>query len=116
LLANSEFFVKSFLKHLQLEKNYSQHTIDSYKKDIVEFFMFMHEQSIENLDDVSIQDARLYLTRLFERKLARKSIARKLSSLRAFYKFLMREAHCRDNPFVHTASPKLEQRLPAFFL
>jgi len=109
------FLLSQFLEHLQLEKNYSQHTIDSYKKDIVEFFMFMHEQSIENLDDVSIQDARLYLTRLFERKLARKSIARKLSSLRAFYKFLMREAHCRDNPFVHTASPKLEQRLPAFF-
>jgi integrase/recombinase XerC len=75
----------------------------------------MSEQSISNLQEVQYSDARLYLTRLFEKKLARKTIARRISSLRSFYKFLLREELIQDNPFSLLSIPKIEKRLPEFF-
>lgn len=104
-----------FIEYLQLEKNFSQHTIESYKKDILDFFMFMDEQIIAKLSDVTIQDARIYLTKLFENHYARKSISRKISSVRTFYKYLLRESILDTNPFAQVSSPKLEKKLPDFF-
>lgn len=106
---------KLFLNYLQIERNYSPYTIKYYQQDIVDLFMFMSEQSIKNLTEVEYSDVRLYLTRLFEKKLARKSVARKISSLRSFYNFLLREKLVSDNPFSQASIPKLEKRLPEFF-
>jgi integrase/recombinase XerC len=107
--------LKLFIEYLQIEKNYSKYTIEHYHHDIGEFVMFMSEQSILALPDVQYSDARLYLTKLFEKKLARKTIARKISSLRSFYKFLLREELIQDNPFALVSIPKIEKRLPEFF-
>ncbi|MDQ0156005.1 tyrosine recombinase XerC [Robertmurraya andreesenii] len=106
---------KAFLQYLQIEKNYSPYTVEFYHKDILSFFMFMSEQSIDNLESVEYSDVRIYLTRLFEQDLARKSIARKISSLRSFYRYLLREGLVAHNPFTQTSIPKVEKRLPDFF-
>ena len=103
----------SFLLYLQLEKNYSDHTIEFYKKDLDEYFMFITEQRID-LHTVSYFDARLYLTKLYNKNLAKKSIARKTSSIRSFYKWLLREQYVKENPFAMVALPKKEQKLPHF--
>lgn len=105
----------SFLQYLQLEKNYSQHTVKFYEKDILDFCLFMSEQAIHSFKDVQYSDIRLYLTSLFEKKLARKSIARKISSLRSFYKYLVRERVVEHNPFAQASIPKQEKKLPNFF-
>jgi integrase/recombinase XerC len=115
ILENVNVSLKLFIEYLQIEKNYSQYTIEHYQHDISEFIMFMNEQSIPALEDVQYLDARLYLTKLFEKKLARKTIARRISSLRSFYKFLLREDMIRDNPFSLVSIPKIEKRLPEFF-
>ena len=107
--------LKLFLEYLQIEKNYSQYTIEHYQHDISDFLMFMSEQAIDSLNKVQYSDARLYLTVLYERKLARKTVARKISSLRSFYKFMVREKETDENPFALVNIPKAEKRLPEFF-
>ncbi|WP_050614767.1 tyrosine recombinase XerC [Bacillus testis] len=104
----------SFLQYLQLEKNYSDYTIDYYRQDINEFLLFISEQAINGLHMVSYFDARLYLTKLYSKNLAKKSIARKTSCLRSFYKWMMREEMVDENPFTMVALPKKEQKLPQF--
>lgn len=114
-LENMAFFLKLFVEYLQLEKNSSKYTIEHYQNDILAFFMFISEQAIEDLASVQYLDARLYLTKLFEKKLSRKSIAKKISCLRSFYKFLLREKIVEENPFALVSIPKAEKRLPQFF-
>ncbi|WNS77164.1 tyrosine recombinase XerC [Bacillus sp. DTU_2020_1000418_1_SI_GHA_SEK_038] len=107
--------LKMFIEYLQIEKNYSQYTIEYYQQDINEFFMFINEQAINNLQDVKYSDVRIYLTMLFERRFARKSVARKISCLRSFFKFLVREKVVTENPFALASIPRLEKKLPEFF-
>lgn len=107
--------VQAFITYLQIEKNYSPYTIEFYTQDINQFFHFMKDQVIDKLEDVSQSDVRIYLTELFSQQLARKTIARKISSLRSFYRFLLREKVVENNPFSAVSIPKLEKRLPDFF-
>jgi integrase/recombinase XerC len=106
--------MKSFTEYLQIERNYSANTIVYYNQDIDEFVQFMNSQSIDNVTHVTYTDVRIYLTELYKHKLARKSVARKISSLRSFYKFLMREHIVKDNPFTLVSLPKKEHRVPQF--
>jgi integrase/recombinase XerC len=114
-LKNRDTLFAEFIEYLQLEKNSSQHTIDGYKKDILDFFLFMDEQILQSLSAVTYQDARIYLTKLYENRYAKKSISRKVSSLRSFYKYLVRESYLDTNPFAQVSLPKLEKKLPDFF-
>ncbi|MCC3645684.1 tyrosine recombinase XerC [Cytobacillus oceanisediminis] len=112
---NVKVSLKLFIEYLQIEKNYSQYTIEHYQHDISDFFMFMSEQAISDLTKVEYQDVRIYLTNLFERKMSRKSVARKISSLRSFLKFLLREEIVAENPFALVSIPKAQKKLPEFF-
>jgi integrase/recombinase XerC len=112
---NVNVSLKLFIEYLQIEKNYSQYTIEHYQHDIKEFLMFMSEQAIPNLKTVEYPDVRVFLTMLFEKKLARKSVARKISSLRSFFRFLLREEFVAENPFALVSIPKAEKKLPEFF-
>ncbi|MDX8365054.1 tyrosine recombinase XerC [Cytobacillus sp. IB215665] len=103
-----------FIEYLQIEKNYSEYTIMHYKNDILHFLQFMNQQAIDKLLDVSYADVRIYLTELHSKKYARKSIARKVSCLRSFFAFLLREELVNENPFSIVALPKQEQRIPQF--
>ena len=111
---NNETSIEFYIKYLQIEKNYSKYTIAYYKQDIEEFFLFMNEQVIPSLREVTYPDARLYVTNLNKRNLSKRSISRKISCLRSFYKFLMRENAVEENPFALLSLPKKEQRLPRF--
>ncbi|WP_097677981.1 tyrosine recombinase XerC [Bacillus massilinigeriensis] len=108
-------FLTLFIEYLQIEKNYSQYTVEHYHHDISDFFLFMSEQAIPGIADVRFQDVRIYLTKLYENRLSRKSVARKVSCLRTFYKFLLRENLAQENPFSLISIPKSEKRLPGFF-
>ncbi|MBA4536213.1 tyrosine recombinase XerC [Bacillus aquiflavi] len=114
-MGNVNVSLKLFIQYLQIEKNCSQYTVEYYHRDISEFFMFMVEQTIKDLNDVTDFDVRLFLTKLYEKKLAKKSIARKISSLRSFFTFLLREKVVTENPLALISLPKSESRLPRFF-
>ncbi|RUQ30623.1 tyrosine recombinase XerC [Peribacillus cavernae] len=104
----------SFIEYLQIEKNCSRYTIEHYTQDINEFLLFMSEQGIKNLQVVEYFDARLFLTKLYEKNLSKRSVARKTSCLRSFYKFMMREEIVAENPFALVSLPKKDQMLPRF--
>ncbi|MBN8199580.1 tyrosine recombinase XerC [Bacillus sp. NTK034] len=112
---NVNVSLKLFIEYLQIEKNYSQYTIEHYQHDISEFFMFMSEQAIADITKVEYQDVRIYLTDLYDKKMSRKSVARKISSLRSYFKFLLREEKVAENPFALVSIPKAQKKLPEFF-
>ncbi|WP_419883822.1 tyrosine recombinase XerC [Peribacillus sp. B-H-3] len=113
-MAEIDQCVKMFIEYLQIEKNSSHYTIENYTRDIGEYTLFMNEQGIKSLLSVQYSDARLYLTMMYEKGLSKKTVARKTSCLRSFYKFLMREGIAGENPFALVSLPKKEQRLPRF--
>lgn len=107
--------LEKFITYLMIEKNASEYTVSFYKYDIENFLTFLQTEHIAKLTDVTFQDVRLYLTKLYEKKLSRKTVSRILSSLRSFYKFLEREQLVAANPFVRIPLPKKEQLIPDFF-
>ena len=106
--------VDRFIQHLKVEKNYSEHTIINYQMDVEEFCGFLNKEGIVSFSDVNFSVARLFLTELYERGLARNTVARMISSLRSFYRFLSMERNILNNPFQLVDLPKKDYRLPNF--
>jgi tyrosine recombinase XerC len=100
--------VSLFLNHLRAERNYSLHTISNYQRDLVFLVAFLKGRTADRLA------AREYLLALEKKKFARRSIARKLSAARSFFRFLTREKLARQNPFVNLLTPRLPRKLPNF--
>lgn len=105
----------AFMEYVRLERNYSNHTIQEYEKDIKQFLSFLDIEGVSELSEVEYIHARLYVTKLYEEKLARTSISRKISSIRSYYKFLHKEYNIPDDAFQSLFHPKKEKRLPHFF-
>jgi integrase/recombinase XerC len=107
--------VKSqFKTYLLVEKNYSDHTIKSYEKDILDFETFIKKEGLaEDLLDVRRERlGRHYLAFLDTKNYAKKSIARKISSLRTFYEYLIKEKRIDTNIFLTLETPKIPKKLP----
>ncbi|MBF0478623.1 MAG: tyrosine recombinase XerC [Candidatus Omnitrophica bacterium] len=104
-------FVDKFISYLQVEKNYSPHTVLNYRIDLVEFFGFIGEVAVDNVDYLLL---RKYLAHLRTLNFKSRSLSRKLSSLRSFFRFLEREGLVKSNPASLLMSPKKEKLLPKF--
>lgn len=104
-----------FVEYLQIEKNCSAHTVRNYSKDIEQFMGYMKQQAVVSFAAVSYADVRLFLSGLHELGYARRTISRKVSSLRSLYRFLEREQAVVANPFTTASLPKSNLRLPQFF-
>src|SRR5574344_1455105 len=102
-----------FLIYLNNEKNYSDYTIKNYKIDILEFNDYLNKEMINYLD-IDYEFIKGYLMHLYDRKLSRNSVARKLSSLRSFYKYLFNNNMVKSNPFKYVSTPKKERKLPKY--
>lgn len=108
--------IERFLQYLQYEKNYSSHTVLSYKNDLLQFAFFL--ESVEDKSDVSIANSdsiRQWIIELMGNGLSARSVNRKLSSLKSFYKFLIHERVIKQNPARNIISPKTNKPLPLFF-
>ena len=95
-----------------VEKNASPHTIDRYGREIAECLGFLQEQGVKDLAQVDRLVLRRYLSWLNSRGYVKASIARRLSQLRSFGRFLVREDIVPSNPFRTVSSPKVPKRLP----
>jgi integrase/recombinase XerC len=115
MLKQFEDTLKPFIRYVQLERNFSVHTVREYETDLVEFFAFLEAEGVFSLEEVEYIHARLYVTKLYDEKKARTSISRKISSIRSFFKFVNREFNIDDAPFRSLYHPKKEERLPNFF-
>ncbi|MYL45952.1 tyrosine recombinase XerC [Virgibacillus halodenitrificans] len=105
---------KAFTTYLQIEKNASPYTVKYYLSDLEDFFCFLKEEEIPDIDDVDQAVIRLFLTRLYNKQLDRRSVSRKVSSLRSFYKFMEREGLFTKNPFMNIKLPKTKKAIPGF--
>jgi len=100
--------LNAFLLHLRNERNYSGHTISNYGRDLKFLSAFLKDKTIDRLA------AREYLICLEKKKYSRRSIARKLSAARSFFRYLIREKKTKVNPFQNLLTPKLPKKLPNF--
>ncbi|GGB30181.1 tyrosine recombinase XerC [Lentibacillus populi] len=105
---------KGFIEYLQIEKNASPYTVRYYQNDLETFFLFLEGEGIDDLREVDTRVVRLFLTLLYDKGLSRRSVSRKISSLRSFYKYLEREEKLTSNPFLHLTLPKASKPIPGF--
>lgn len=106
-----EKYIEKFIRYLDIEKNYSKHTILNYRLDLEDFGKFLGGSEIEKTDYLTL---RKYLAALKEKKIGTKTILRHLSSIRSFFKFLTRDGYIKTNPALSISSPKTEKHLPMF--
>ena len=104
--------IKLFLEFLQNEKKLSDNTLQSYKRDIIQYQNYIEENQI-NYTKVSKEDIKTYLNYL--KKVGKKSstISRNLASIRSFYQFLIRNRKIKNDPTEDVQSPKVEKRIPS---
>lgn len=112
---SSTQWVDRFKTYLTVEKNDSPLTVENYQADIVHFTDFLKSKG-KGADwaAVKVLDIRSYLAYMHDQEYARKTIARRISSLRSFYRYLRREGVVAMNPFTKVRTPKLEKKLPTF--
>ena len=104
-------FIEQFIGYLQFEKRFSPHTVTAYRKDLSQFTDFLNTDGL-NLLAISHQEVRSWMLTLMEQGSEAKTVSRKLSVLRSFYKFLQREELIRINPMVLVKAPRIPKRLP----
>ena len=104
-----------FLEYLQFEKRYSIHTVTAYRIDLDQFFEYLHHRyNIADIQTVTHPMIRSWLVEMMESGIGARSITRKLTTLKSFYKYLLREGIMTLNPMRKIASPKIPKRLPVF--
>jgi len=106
--------LESFIQFLKAEKNASPHTVKAYTHDLEEFFGFVNQKSFSSLRDIDRLTIRSYLSYLREKNLSRSSVNRHISSLKAFFRFFMREELISKNPTATISLLKAEKKLPVF--
>jgi integrase/recombinase XerC len=103
-----------YIQYLEAERNASPYTVRNYQTDLADFFKFLTKKELTLLDEVDRHILRDYLSELVGRGIAKASIARKLSAIRSFFRYLVREEIIAKNPIEQVSSPKLDRRLPSF--
>ncbi len=103
-----------YINYLEAERNMSAYTVRNYTADLLDFFSFLKASGISSLRAVDRLTLRDYLSHLMQQGLVKASIARKLSAIRSFYRYLLREGIIATSPVATTSSPKLDKRLPSF--
>lgn len=108
--------LERFLNYLSVEKNSSPLTISNYRRDVYIFYDFLLQRYAGGIawKNIGVLDIRAYLVMLNTEKYARRTIARRISSLRSFFKYMVRENIIEYNPFAKIKTPKLDKRLPVF--
>lgn len=106
--------VRRYVDYLATERNVSRHTVDAYRRDLAQFvnYQWPDTPAPYGWRDVDQLAARGFVVELSRGGMASTTIARKLSSLRVFYRFLKREAMCTQNPFSGVRSPRRGHDLP----
>ena len=106
--------LEKFIAYLQVEKRFSAHTVIAYQNDVQQFLDFSAITNTVELKEVSAKLIRGWMVQLIESGNENKSVNRKLSSLRAFFRWLKKENQIDVNPILKISGPKNSKRLPSF--
>lgn len=115
-MENSHIHIESFRNYLQFEKRFSAHTLIAYTADLQQFFDFISQQYPEtSVQEINLFMIKSWMADLKEKKIAgNKSIHRKISSLKSFYKFMLKQGVVKNSPLTTIVLPKINKRLPMF--
>lgn len=100
-----------FLKYIQYIKHYSPHTVSSYRKDLEQFFAYCSLPTETAVDHRQIRD---WIIELMESGVSARTVRRKISALKSYFRYLMREGHIQVNPLNRVLTPKTDKKLPVF--
>ena len=104
-----------FINFLTIEKDYSVHTIEAYEKDLIQWINWLNSLDKRiNLNEIDHKAIRIYINFLNKNKYSKRTLARKIATLKSFFKYLNRESFIDNNPMIYIQSPKLDKRLPNF--
>ncbi len=103
----SEELLEAFLNHLAHEKNYSAHTLRAYRRDLEDYLRFLEKPP----EEAELTDLRAFVIRL-RRKVSARTVARKLSAVKSFYRFLLRRGLLRETALLALSGPRLSRNLP----
>ena len=104
-----------FIDYIQYEKRYSPHTVSAYRNDLDQFYSFLTVQyNLTDIHEVTHPMIRSWLVMLMQQKISPRSVNRKLTTLKSFYKFLLKEGIVSINPMRKIISPKTSKKLPSF--
>jgi len=113
--------IRAFSNHIEIERNLSPHTKRSYVNDVKQFEQFLLRNGIsvrkggnDNRIDVDQMTIRAFLAFLYRKNIKKVTISRKIASLRAFFKYLLREGRVKNNPAELIQAPKIDKYLPTF--
>ncbi len=106
--------IRGFGIHIGVERNLSYHTRRSYLSDLRQFREFLLKNGVDKPADVDQTVIRAFLASLYRRKIKKVTVSRKVASLRAFFKFLLREGKIGYNPAQMVQAPKADKYLPSF--
>ncbi|MDL1957502.1 MAG: tyrosine recombinase XerC [Candidatus Desulfofervidus auxilii] len=105
--------IKQFLHYLEIEKNFSLHTLKAYKIDLEDFKNFLEKEGIKEIKNITSECIRKYLVEKMS-KLSRRTVHRKLSCIRSFFKFLLKKGYINHHPAYAIFNPKIPKELPQF--
>ncbi len=108
------YYTDKFLNYITVEKNYSQHTIKNYKADLGEFESFLNSRGGKDIKSIDYFILRKFLSTLNQRQLNKRTLSRKISTLKSFFKFTLRENIIENNPASSLTYPRLDKPLPNF--
>ena len=107
--------INLFLNYLQVEKRASEHTVISYRNDLEQFWKYVEKAFPDTTwDKVDAAIVRTWIVTLMEENITPRSINRKMSALKSFYKYHIKMGNFNFNPMLQVHSPKVRQRLPQF--
>ena len=107
--------IERFLSYLRLEKRFSEHTTVAYRNDLEQFRKYLAEQY--QLEDLAVANhfyIRSWVVSLIENKIEARSVSRKITTLRSFYRFLMRIQRIQNSPMLKVIAPKVPKKLPEY--
>jgi len=109
-----EKIVRSYFEYLEIERNYSAHTILSYETDLLSLVQFLRREGIDSFNKVHKESLRAFIGSLLDEGFSQRSTARKIASMRSFFKYLRRQKIIEGNPALVLITPKVGKRLPFF--
>jgi len=108
-------YQESFINYLKYEKRFSSHTVVAYKNDLDQFVLFCTKMVGEfNVLTVDTKTVRSWIVHLMELQLSPRSVHRKVTTVKSFFKFLLKELVVENNPAVSLPLPKIRKKLPNF--
>lgn len=107
-----EQLLDQFLNYLTVERGLSPNTLDSYSRDLIKYLDYLSTKGIKDISKTSDLTIISFIATLKNGGLSNRSVARNLTSIRMFYKFLTEDHHINDNPTLNIETPKRELRLP----